>query len=82
MPALTTTVPIEPRTELTFRKSVESDLGRAASALEEAATDLQRLGLSGITYTSTEDGDLLGQIQKLGEQVLALQGEVRKENHR
>lgn len=69
------------RTELTFRRIADSELGSAANALERAADSIQRLTMRGITYTA-EDGDLLGQVHQLAERVLAMQSQVRTENHR
>lgn len=66
---------------ITRRTSAESDLGHAADALERAATTIQRLALDGITYMTTEEGDMLGRIRQLSDRVLAMQVQVRTENH-
>lgn len=69
--------------ELARRAAAESALGSAASSLEHAATTIERLAvLDGFTYAATEDGDMLGQIQQLSDRVLALQVQLRTENHR
>jgi hypothetical protein len=73
---------LDPVNELHFRKNLDNSLGSAADSLESAAGTIQRLRMSGIVHTTPDAGDLLAELQQLSERVLALQVQVRTENHR
>jgi hypothetical protein len=60
----TSTAQRDSRLELQQRRQLDSDLGSAARDLEDAASAIQRLDLMGITYASTEAGELLRSVPR------------------
>lgn len=66
--------------QLARRSGAESALGSAACQLEHAATLIEKLAIDGFTYPA-RNGEVLRHVQKLSDQLLALQVEIRTENH-